>query len=128
MSKVIRYLPELQGEEQLVVAQLITDMTEEQAEQFSHVYRQRRKDPTITLMTALLGLVIVAGVHRFYLGQIGMGVAYLFTAGFCFIGTIVDLFNHRSLTDSFNEKEALNVASLIRGAFPAQEEPPQLSD
>ncbi len=128
MSKVIKYLPELQGEEQLVVAQLITDMTEEQAEQFSHVYRQRRKDPTITLMTALLGLVIVAGVHRFYLGQIGMGVVYLFTAGFCFIGTIVDLFNHRSLTDSFNEKEALNVASLIRGAFPAQEEPPQLSD
>ena len=128
MSKVIKYLPELQGEEQLVVAQLITDMTEEQAEQFSHVYRQRRKDPTITLMTALLGLVIVAGVHRFYLGQIGMGVVYLFTAGFCFIGTIVDLFNHRSLTDSFNEKEALNVASLIRGAFPDKEEPPQLSD
>jgi len=128
MSKVIKYLPELQGEEQLVVAQLVTDMTEEQAEQFSHVYRQRRKDPTITLMTALLGLVIVAGVHRFYLGQIGMGVAYLFTAGFCFIGTILDLFNHRSLTDSFNEREALNVASLIRGAFPDHKEPPKLSD
>ncbi len=128
MSKVIKYLPELQGEEQLIVAQLITDMTEEQAEQFSHVYRQRRKDPTITLMTALVFLVGFAGVHRFYLGQIGMGVAYLFTYGFCLIGTIVDLFNYRSLTDSFNEKEALRVASLIRGAFPAQEDLPQLSD
>ena len=128
MSKVIRYLPELQGEEQLVVAQIVSDMTEEQAEQYSHVYRQRRKDPTITLMTALLGLVVVAGVHRFYLGQIGMGVAYLFTGGFCLIGTIVDLFNYRSLTDSFNEKEALQVATLIRGAFPASDEPAKLTD
>lgn len=126
MSKVIKYLPELQGEEQLAVAQLITDMTEEQAEQFSHVYRQRRKDPNVTLIMALLGFVVVAGAHRFYLGQIGMGLVYLFTAGFCFIGTIVDLFNYRSMTDSYNEKEALQVASLIRGAFPEHGEPARL--
>ncbi len=128
MSKIIKYLPELQGEEQLVVAQMLTDLTDEQAEQFSHVYRQRRKDPTITLMTALLGFVVISGVHRFYLGQVGMGIAYLFTAGFCFIGTIVDLFNYRSLTDAFNEKEALQVASLIRGAFPELKDPAQLTD
>jgi TM2 domain-containing membrane protein YozV len=128
MSKVIKYLPEIQGEEQLAVAQVLKEMSEEQAEQFAHVYRQRRKDPTMTLMTALLGFVVVSGVHRFYLGQIGMGLAYLFTAGFCFIGTIVDLFNYRSLTDTYNEKEALQVASLIRGAFPDRGEPPQLGE
>lgn len=121
MSKVIKYLPELQGEEQLAVAHLITDMTDEQAEQFANVYRQRRKDPTMTLMMALLAFIGISGVHRFYLGQIGMGLAYLITFGFCFIGTIVDLFNYRSLTDTYNENEALQVSALIRGAFPPSE-------
>ncbi len=128
MSKVIRYLPELQGEEQLTVARLLTDMTEEQAEQFAHVYRQRRKDATTTLIMAVLGFVVVAGVHRFYLGQIGMGLAYLFTGGFCLIGTIVDLFNYNSLTEGYNEKQALSVAALIQGAFPAPRENPRLSE
>jgi len=121
MSKIIKYLPELQGEEQLAVAQLVTDMTDEQAEQFSHVYRSRRKDPTMTLMMALLGFIVISGVHRFYLGQVGMGLAYLFTAGFCFIGTIVDLFNYRALTDTYNENQALQVSTLIRGSFPESE-------
>ena len=44
MSKVIKYMPELQGDEQLTIARIMTEMTEEQAEQFSRVYRQRRKD------------------------------------------------------------------------------------
>ncbi len=87
MSKVIKYLPEIEGDEQVFVARLLKDMTEEQAEQFANVYRTRRKDETTTLILAVLGFVVVAGVHRFYLGQIGMGLAYLLTAGFCFIGT-----------------------------------------
>lgn len=122
MSKVIKYLPELEGEEQLFVAQLYSDLTPEQAEQFSHVYRQRRKDATTTLLMAVLGFVVIAGAHRFYLGQIGMGLAYFFTGGFCLIGTIVDLVNHRALTESYNEKQALEVAAMIRGAFPSTAE------
>ncbi len=118
MSKVIKYLPELEGDEQVFVAQLYRDLSEEQAEQFAHVYRRRRKDSTTTLLMAVLGFVSVAGIHRFYLGQIGMGLAYFFTVGFCLIGTIVDLVNYRSLTESFNEKQALEVAAMIRGAFP----------
>ncbi|NNE70845.1 MAG: TM2 domain-containing protein [Rhodothermales bacterium] len=118
MSKIIKYMPELQDEEQLHVATLFKDMTEEQAEQFSRVYRQRRKEANITLVTALLGFLVVAGVHRFYLGQIGMGLLYFFTGGLCAIGTIVDLFNHKSLTYRYNEQQAIEVASLVRGAFP----------
>jgi TM2 domain-containing membrane protein YozV len=121
MSKVIKYLPELEGDEQLFVAQLYHDLSDEQAEQFSHVYRQRRKDSTTTLLMAVLGFISVAGIHRFYLGQIGMGLAYFFTAGFCLIGTIVDLVNYRSLTETFNEKQALEVAAMIRGAFPGSD-------
>lgn len=128
MAKVIRYMPELDGEEQLYVAQLMKDMTEEQAEQFAHVYRQRRKDPTITLLTALLGFFVIAGVHRFILGQIGMGLLYLFTGGLCLIGTIVDLFNYKNLTYRYNRKQADEVAFLIRGALPSQPEPPRLTE
>lgn len=120
MSKVIKYMPELQGDEQLTIARIMTEMTEEQAEQFSRVYRQRRKDETSVLLTTLLAFIGIAGVNRFYLGQVGMGLAYLFTAGFCLIGTIVDIFNYRSLTTAFNEKQALDVSMLIHGAFPTQ--------
>jgi TM2 domain-containing membrane protein YozV len=119
MSKVIKYMPELQGEEQLTIARLMTEMTEEQAEQFSRVYRERRKNETTVLLTTLLAFVGLAGINRFYLGQVGMGIAYLFTAGFCLIGTIVDIFNYRSLTSVYNEKQALDVGMMIQGAFPA---------
>ena len=64
MSKVIRYLPELQDDEQLHVASLFHDMSDEQAEQFSRVYRQRRKDANITLITGLAMFVGIAGIHR----------------------------------------------------------------
>lgn len=126
MSKVIKYLPEIEGDEQVFVARLLKDMTEEQAEQFSHVYRTRRKDETTTLILAVLGFVVVAGVHRFYLGQVGMGLAYLLTAGFCFIGTIVDLVNYKNLVGTFNEKQAVDTATVIRGAFPRP--PEQLTE
>ena len=33
----------------------------------------------------------VAGLHRIYLGYYGMGILYILTAGFCGIGTIIDL-------------------------------------
>jgi TM2 domain-containing membrane protein YozV len=118
MSKVIKYLPELQDDEQLIVAQILTSMTEAQAEQFAHVYRERRKDDVMVLLLTLLAFVGLAGVNRFYLGQIGMGVAYLFTAGFCLIGTIVDLFNYKSLTSKYNQKQAIEVDQMIRAAFP----------
>ena len=49
MAKVIKYAPELDGEEQLYVAKLMKDMTEEQAEHFARVYRERRKDPELML-------------------------------------------------------------------------------
>ncbi len=118
MSKIIRYLPELTDDEQLFVATLFRDMTEDQAEQYARVYRQRRKDANITLMTTLIGFMGLAGVQRFYLGQTGMGLLYLLTGGLCLVGTIVDAFKAKDLTWRFNEKQALDVAVMIRGAFP----------
>lgn len=114
MARIIDILPELSGEEMLYVQSLLKDMDDEKARTFAGVYRARRKDPQVILITALLGLVVVAGVHRFIMGQIGMGLLYLFTAGLCFIGTIVDLVNHQKLAFEHNQKIANEVLQLVQ--------------
>lgn len=113
MAKVIKYAPELDGDEQLYVARLMKEMTEEQAEHFAKMYRERRKNPELILFADLAGLLGVAGIHRFLLDQIFVGLIYLFTAGFCGIGTIIDLFMHKQLTARYNQKKADEVAALI---------------
>ncbi len=114
MARVIDVLPELTGEEMLYVQSLVKDMDDEKARTFAGVYRTRRKDPQVILLTALLGLVVLAGVHRFIMGQVGMGLLYLFTGGLCLIGTIVDLVNHQKLAFEYNQKTANEVLAMVR--------------
>jgi len=114
MARVIDVLPEISGEEMLYVQALIKDLDDEKARSFASVYRTRRKDPQMILITTLLGFVGFAGVHRFIMGQIGMGILYFFTAGLCLIGTIVDLVNHQKLAFEHNQKIANEVLSMIR--------------
>jgi TM2 domain-containing membrane protein YozV len=114
MAKIVEILPELTGEEMVYVQNLIKDWDDEKARNFANVYRTRRKDPQVILITALLGLIVVAGVHRFLLGQIGMGLLYLFTGGLCLIGTIIDLVNHQRLAFEFNQKVAEEVATIMK--------------
>ena len=117
MSKVLRYLPELEDEEQLYVAQLLKDLTDAQAQQFAHVYLARRRDPMHILLLALAGFVGIAGAHRFYIEEIGMGVLYLLTGGLCVIGTIIDLVNYKELAFRYNRRKADEVAALVGDAF-----------
>ena len=44
----------------------------------------------------------IAGLHRFYLGQVGMGLLYLFTFGFLGIGLLIDLFTLGGMVDKYN--------------------------
>ena len=113
MAKVIEILPELQGEEMIYVQNILKDMDEVKARNFANVYRSRRREPMLILVTALLGFVGFAGIHRFLLNQIGMGILYLFTAGLCFIGTIVDLVNYQKLAFEYNQKVANEVLVMI---------------
>ena len=117
MADVVQTLPELEGEEMLFVAGLIKDMSDDQARNFAIAYRSQRRDPTNVLLLTLLGFLILAGVQRFYLQQIGMGLLYLFTAGFCLIGTIIDLVNHKSLAFKYNQEKAQTIAMTIRGGM-----------
>lgn len=114
MANVLLHLPELQGMELNHVQMLIKDFSDKQAQQFSFIYRSRRKDPQIILLTCLVGLLGFAGIHRFLVNQIGMGILYFFTAGICFIGTIVDAVNYQSLAFEFNRQVANEVAPLAK--------------
>jgi hypothetical protein len=47
------------------------------------------------------------------LGQMGMGLLYLFTGGLCFIGTIMDTVNHKRLTFEYNQQMARESMAMI---------------
>jgi TM2 domain-containing membrane protein YozV len=113
MAKVIEILPELTGEEMMYVQNILKDMDDVQARNFANVYRARRKEPMLILVTALIGFVFFAGIHRFLLNQIGMGLLYLFTAGLCFVGTIVDVVNYQKLAFEYNQKVANEVLVMV---------------
>ena len=116
MPNVMQLMPSLEGDEMVFIQGLIKDMSDNQAMQFAAVYSNRRKDPQLILLTCLVGFISVAGVHRFILGQIGMGFLFLFTIGFCFIGTIVDVVNHKQLAFEYNARAAQQVAVMVRAS------------
>jgi hypothetical protein len=128
MSRILRYLPELEGDEQFQVARLMSDLSDDEVAEFAHAFRARRKDPNTVLILTLVGLLGFAGIQRFYLGQIGMGLLYFFTGGLCVIGTIVDALNHKRLAAEHNTKQAREVISYMRGALPAPGATRQLSE
>ncbi len=115
MANLFQFLPELQGRELMFVQGLTKDFTESQLMNFSNLYRVRRRDPQIILLTTLVGFVGFAGIQRFLINQIGMGILYLLTAGLCFIGTIIDLINYQDLAIEYNMRMANESAMLVKG-------------
>lgn len=114
MAKSIYLLPELVGEEQIFIDGLIRDFDDESASQFANIYRARRKDPQMILLLTLVGFLGIAGIQRFLVDQIGLGILYLLTGGICFIGTLVDLINYKKIAFEYNQREAQHIASMLR--------------
>jgi len=94
----------MEAEEFMLLKQATKDMNEDQFKHFVMVYQSRRKDPQTILLVTLVGFLGFSGIQRFMTDQVGMGVLYFFTAGLCFIGTIVDLINYKKLTLEYNQK------------------------
>ncbi len=114
MPNVMQLLPMLEPDEMVYVQGLIKDMSDTQAQQFAAVYMSRRKDTTMVLVATVIGFFGVAGIQRFLTNQTGMGLLYLFTLGFCFIGTVIDLVNFRSIALEYNVGVAQQSAALVR--------------
>jgi len=116
MPNILQLMPSLEGEEMAYIQGLIKDMKDDQAQLFAIAYMSRRKDPQLILLTTLLGFIWIAGVQRFILGQVGMGLLYFFTGGLCWIGTIIDLVNYKKLALDYNFKVAVEVSVIVRGS------------
>lgn len=81
---------------------LRAQLSEEEEFRFDMALREKKKDPTTMMLLAAIGFLGVAGIHRFALGQAGMGILYLLTAGLCGVGTIVDMVRMKSTVGEAN--------------------------
>jgi len=114
MKKALKHFPELEGDELQYISNTIDGLSDDELELFKSIYKARRKDPVVFMIMILLGLVGIAGVHRFFIGQIGIGILYFLTAGLCLIGTIVDLINYKSISFEYNREIAIDAINQIR--------------
>mgnify|MGYP000845305000 FL=1 len=106
-NNLLLSLPGIESEEMLFIQEAVKGLTEDQQKNFLLLYQGRRKDPQTIMICTLLGFVVVAGIQRFLLGQVGMGVLYLLTGGLCLVGTIIDLVNYKKMCLEFNQKQVI---------------------
>lgn len=114
---LLKYLYDITPEELITINSRCQGFSDDELTHFCMIYRSKRKDPQTILLLCLLGLVGVSGIHRFVMGQVGMGILYFFTGGLCLIGTIVDAVNHKDLALEYNGKmiaETLSMLNMIR--------------
>ncbi|WP_214073480.1 TM2 domain-containing protein [Mucilaginibacter sp. dw_454] len=104
----------ISAEELGLLQQATAGLNDEQKKYFFMIYSGKRKSPQDMLIFCLIGTFLVPGFQRFMIGEIGMGILYLFTAGLCFIGSIVDLVNHKKLALEFNQKMAFESFNLAK--------------
>ena len=115
MPHITHYMPELQEPERSYLQSLVGRMSHEQIQIFASAYRQRRKDPHTVLLTAIVGLVAIPGLQRFWLGQVGVGFLLLFTWGLLLIGSISDLVRYKTLALLYNQRVAREIATNMQG-------------
>lgn len=113
-QQMLMMLPDLQPDELMLIQSLTKEMTEQQQRQFYMFLKSKRKEKKDLLILALIGFFGVAGIQRFVIGEIGMGILYFLTIGFCGIGTIIDLVNLDKMVSKYNQQQALDTANMVR--------------
>ncbi|AWO01426.1 hypothetical protein DLD77_06835 [Chitinophaga alhagiae] len=106
-------LPGMDHEELVWLEELTKKYDPETRKRFLMLYQNRRKDPQTILITCLLGFVGVNGIHRFLMDQVLWGLLFLFTGGFCLVGTIIDAINYRKLTWEYNKQASMEIAAML---------------
>jgi TM2 domain-containing membrane protein YozV len=74
----------------------------------------KRKNPQNILLLTVVGTLGIAGLQRFAVGEIALGFLYLFTFGFFWIGTVLDLINYKKIANDFNLKMAYESYQMIK--------------
>lgn len=107
-------LPNIEAEEIMFLQSVTKDLSAEEEKNFVMLYQSRRKDPQTIMLVTILGFLVVAGVQRFMLNQIGMGILYLLTGGLCLVGTIIDLINYKKLALDYNRQMAMDAIQMSK--------------
>ncbi len=107
------FLPNVDMGEMTMLQSITAGMDQPRLATFVNAYATRRKDPNTILLTDLIGFLGIAGIHRFLLDSVGMGILYLLTGGLCGIGTIIDAINYRNLTLDYNTKAAQQTLMML---------------
>lgn len=114
-QNLITLIPAVEPDELAYLQQVTSGLSDDKLKLFISIYNGKRKKAEIILICTLLGFVCCAGIQRFIIGQIGMGILYLFTGGLCLIGTIVDVINHKQLAFEFNQQMANESMAMVKG-------------
>jgi len=87
-------------------------LTDQQKMMFMSQYNSDKKDRTLALiLSILLGTL---GIDRFYIGDMGIGILKLLTAGVCGILYIIDWFMIMGKTDEYNRNKARDILAAIK--------------
>ena len=114
-TRLAAHIPAIEPDELAYLQAFTSDLSEDKLMLFISLYNAKRKKTETILICCLLGFVCAAGIQRFVVGQIGMGILYFFTGGLCLIGTIVDIVNHKQMTFEFNQKMAMETMGMVKG-------------
>src|SRR5471030_1785580 len=101
-SNAYMTLPDMTPEEMAFLHQATANLDDEQKKRFFYIYSAKRKSPQEILLYVLIGFLGIAGVHKLVMGEVTMGILYLFTWGFFGVCTIVDAINYKKLALEYN--------------------------
>jgi TM2 domain-containing membrane protein YozV len=90
------------------LASLTRELDDSQKMIFQSQYASDKKDRGTATILALFNY------DRIWLGDIGVGILKLITAGLCGIWWLIDIFTAGSRCDDFNRRKAQEIASALR--------------
>lgn len=116
-EKIFSRIPNLDYSELDFLVPLTEGFSDEQLDTFARIYSERRRNKDLILILTVVGFFGLAGLQRFIVNQIGMGILYLLTGGLCLIGTIYDLVNYQNIAYDYNHQMAREARDMTRGIY-----------
>jgi TM2 domain-containing membrane protein YozV len=77
-----------------------------------------RKQKSVAYLLWCLGFFGLCGVHRLYTERYLLGILYLFTFGFCFLGQLIDLLLIPDDVGSFNASQRQRAVARLTPSRP----------